>query len=754
MNMKIVFVCLYLFATVLFISSCTNNKQKDTEMDERIEKRIDSLLRVMTIEEKIGQMVQVNIDSFTAKTIFARVRKGEIGSFLNAGDVNFRNQLQQAAMQESRLGIPLLFGRDVIHGYRTVFPIPLAQSCSWNPELVKKAAAIAALEASSEGIHWTFAPMVDIARDPRWGRIAETNGEDPYLGSQMAVAMVQGFQGDNLANNSSLAACAKHFVGYGAAEGGRDYNTTLIPESELRNTYLPPFHAAVNANVATIMSAFNDINGIPATANDFTLRKILRSEWGFKGFVVSDWTSVSELIQHGYATDASDAALKAVQAGVDMDMVSDCYARFLKELVTTGALDEEIINDAARNILRIKLRKGLFEHPYAPELRKMPFLQPESLGVAKELAKQSIVLLKNENEVLPLSPDIRKIAVVGPMADAPVDQLGMWTPDGKGEEAVTPLVAIRKMLGENKVIYAPGISKSRSTDKSQFRNAVRAARQADVCLIFAGEEQILSGEAHSRAFLNLPGAQEELITEIASTGKPVVLVIMAGRPLIFNKISGQVQAILYAWHGGTMAGPALADIIFGKDAPSGKLTVSFPRAEGQIPVYYNHRNTGRPPNAANLGIPAGTPLDPVNYSSNYLDLDYTPEYPFGYGMSYTTFAYSNLILSHDTLSAKDTLFVKTTIKNTGKYGGFEIIQLYIRDRVGSITRPVKELRAFRRVYLQPGETKEVSFAIVEKDLAFYGKDMIFRAEPGDFNLMIGKSSDDKDLLRASFYLTE
>ncbi len=749
--------CYYsvLIAAIAFIIlSCTTKKSEFSASEKKINEKIDSLLKLMNLEEKIGQMTQVNPDYSNPDQLIEMIRKGKIGSVLNAGDIDFRNRLQEVAIKESRLGIPLIFGRDVIHGYRTVFPIPLAQSCSWNPELVKKAAQIAAFEASSDGIHWTFSPMLDIARDPRWGRIAESNGEDPYLGSQMAIAMVSGYQGDKLNNPHTVAACAKHYVGYGAAEGGRDYNTTLIPETELRNIYLPPFKAAVESGVATVMSAFNDLNGIPASANEFTIRQVLRSEWAFDGFVVSDWTSISELINHGYATDEKDAALKAIRAGIDMEMVSTCYQDHLKELIEKGSIHEELINEAVRNILRIKLRKGLFDNPYTGKPEQSVFLMPEHLETAKELAIQSAVLLKNENNTLPLSENIRKVAVIGPLADAPIDQLGMWTPDGRPEEAVTPLTAIRQMLGNNRVIYAAGLEKSRSTDKSRFNDAVHAARQSDACLVFIGEEQILSGEAHSRAFLNLPGAQEELVAAIAQTGKPLILVIMAGRPLIFNKIESKAHAIFYAWHGGTMAGPAIAELLFGRAIPSGKLTVSFPRAEGQIPVYYNHRNTGRPPSKENLGIPAGTPLDPVNFSSNYLDLDFTPAYPFGYGLSYTRFEHTPIKLSDDTITVNDTLIVKTTVKNTGKYAGVEIIQLYLRDMVGSITRPVKELKAFRRVFLEPGQSKEVVFKLTQDDLAFYGENMTFAAEAGKFMIWTGKSSDNNELSGAVFYLTK
>jgi beta-glucosidase len=722
--------------------------------DPEIEKRIESLLAKMTLEEKIGQMSQLSIgnDGRVSPEIRERIKKGEIGSFLNAGDLKTKNELQRIAVQESRLAIPLIYGRDVIHGYRTIMPIPIGQSCSWNPELVEKAARVAAVEASSEGIHWTFAPMVDIARDPRWGRIAEGCGEDPVLASAFAAAMVKGFQGKSLADAGSIAACVKHYVGYGACEGGRDYNTTWIPERLLRDVYLPPFHAAVEAGAATLMSAFNEINGVPTSGNAFTLRQILRKEWGFDGYVVSDWESLQEMINHGFCADRTEVAKKASEAGVDMEMVSECYRSQLPGLVQKGTVPASVVDNAVRNILRIKFRKGLFERPVTEPAKEGLFLHPDHLVVARQLAVQSFVLLKNDKDLLPLSSSMGKIAVIGPLADSPVDQMGCWVMDGRREDVVTPLAAMRKLLGPDRVVYAAGLKSSRDPNTTGFQAAIAAASGTDAAVVFVGEEAAITGEAKSRAFINLPGAQEDLILSIAKTGRPVVLVIMAGRPLTFSAVTPKVQAILYAWHPGTLGGPALADVLFGKASPSGKLTASFPRTVGQIPIYYAHKNTGRPPSERNLGIPMGTPLDPVGFNSKYLDVDFTPEYPFGYGLSYTAFKYSDLRLSAQRIGMKDKLTVTASVTNTGSRQGDEIVQLYVRDLAGSVTRPVKELKGFWRVPLNPGEQKAVEFALIASDLAFWNDRMEFKPEPGRFHVWIGPSSAEG--LRGEFELTE
>lgn len=747
---KITKQLIFLFVFILGVQSFAQNTlQKESE-----NQKIKHLLDKMTIEEKIGQLAQLHLWSRNNdfEQLSAVIRAGGVGSFLNAGDRVNKEKLQRVAVEESRLSIPLVFGRDVIHGYRTVFPIPLGQAASWNPDLVEKAAAVAAKEAVQMGIHWTFAPMMDLARDARWGRIAESVGEDPFLASEMAVAMTKGFQGDDLSDPNTIAACAKHYVGYGAAEGGRDYNTTLIPEHELRNFYLPPFKASVYAGVSTIMSAFNDLNGVPTSGNSFTLRQILRDEWDFDGFVVSDWNSMTEMINHGFCADEREVALKAIKAGVDMEMVSESYRQHLKILIENGELESNLLDEAVANILRVKIRLGLFENPYPVPEDKKVILHKDHLQAAYNLAAQSLVLLKNENNILPIKKKVKSIALIGPLADSPLDQLGTWVPDGKPEDAVSPLTAFKKDKWDAKIKYAKGLEHPRSMDKKLFDKAVTAAKEAEFAILFVGEDYLISGEAHSRAFINLPGAQEDLVKVIAETGTPVILVIMAGRPLTFASLIDKVDAIVYAWHPGTMGGPAIRDVLTGKVIPSGKLPLSFPRTVGQIPIYYNHRNTGRPPSKDMLGIPLGTPEDPKGFASNYLDADFTPQYPFGYGLSYGTFEYQDLKLSSDKLNAGNKLTVTVQVKNKGKYTADEIVQLYIRDRTASITRPVKELKAFRRIALKASESRIVSFKLSEQDMAFWNSDMKFVAETGMFDVMVGGSSADEDLLKVSFEL--
>jgi beta-glucosidase len=707
-----------------------------------IEKRIDALIVKMTLDEKIGQMSQSTaMNHPITDEISSEIRQGRWGSFLNAGDFEDRAEAQRIALKESRLGIPLIFGRDVIHGYRTVFPIPLGQSASWDPELIEQAARVAARETSAVGIHWTFAPMLDIARDPRWGRIAEGLGEDPYVGSVLGAAMVRGLQGASLDAAGSIAACAKHYVGYGAAEGGRDYNTTWIPEELLRDVYLRPFHAARNAGVATYMSAFNDLNGVPTSGNVFTLRQVLRNEWEFDGFVVSDWDSVLELVKQGYAADDRDAAFKAVRAGVNMEMVSTLYHRHLKSLIAEGKVKLPWIDEAVRNILRVKFRLGLFDKPVPAAEDKAALLAPAGLEVAKKLATESVVLLKNEGGALPLSKSTGKVAVIGPLADSQADQMGSWAPDGNPADMRTPLTALKEMLGAGRVAYAQGLKNSRDTSRAGFAEASEAARGADAAVLFLGEEQVLSGEAKSRAYLDLPGAQEALVEEVSKAAKPLVLVILAGRPLTFHHVAEKASAVLYAWHPGIMGGPAIADLLFGAAVPSGKLTVTFPRTVGQVPIYYAHMNTGRPPSPEDLGIPAGTPVDPKGFSSKYLDVDYTPEYPFGFGLSYTKFEYSNLRLSSATLAMGGKLTVAAEVANTGGTEAEEIVQLYTRQLVGSVTRPVRELRGFRRVRLKAGEKRTVEFTLGTADLAFVNDRMQMVTEPGAFHVWIAPDSN-------------
>jgi len=704
-----------------------------------IEARVNALLARMTLEEKIGQMSQsTSLQAPLTDQLKAEIRKGRWGSFLNAGAPRDREEAQRIARKESRLGIPLLFGRDVIHGYRTVFPIPLGQAASWDPDLIREAARIAAREATSEGIRWTFAPMLDVTRDPRWGRVAETLGEDPYLIGVLGAAMIRGFQGESLDQPDSLAACAKHYVGYGAAEAGRDYNSTWIPEILLRDVYLRPFRAARDAGVASVMTAFNSLNGVPATGNRFTVHQILRDEWKFDGVVVSDYQSVTEMIQHGYAADPRDAALKAAEAGVDMEMVSTSYFDNLKSLVHTGRIGIRSVDESVRNILRLKFRLGLFDNQALPVADANP--TAATLSTAKRLATESIVLLKNDGNLLPISKAAQEIAVIGPLADSPADQMGSWAMDGHFEDVETPLTALRRTLGSERIVYARGLQNSRDTSHDGFRAAVDAARAANVVVLFLGEEQILSGEARSRAFLNLPGAQEALVDQIAAVGKPMVAVILAGRPLTFHDVASKVNSILYAWHPGTMGGPAIASLLLGESAPSGKLTITFPRTVGQVPIYYAHLNTGRPPAPEQRGIPMGDPGNPVGYTSKYLDVDVTPEYPFGFGLSYTTFEYSNLRLSGSQIRLGGHLTVSADVTNSGGYEADEVAQLYTHELVASVSRPVRELKGFRRVHLKPGEKKSLTFTLSTNDLAFYNERNQQVTEPGKFHVWVAPDS--------------
>lgn len=709
--------------------------------DAAIEAKVDSLLAKMTLAEKIGQLNQLS--PWDYNDLAGRVKAGQVGSILNYTDPVLVDRIQKVAVEESRLGIPLLVSRDVIHGYKTIFPIPLGQAATFDPEIVEKGARVAAVESSADGIRWTFAPMIDISRDPRWGRIAESCGEDPYLTSVMGVAMIKGFQGDSLNNPTSMAACAKHFVGYGAAEGGRDYNSTFIPERQMRNVYLPPFKAATDAGCATFMTSFNDNDGIPATANKKVLTDILRGEWGFDGMVVTDWCSATEMIPHGFAKDAKDAAEKSINAGVDMDMVSECYIQNLEKSLAEGKVSMETIDNAVRNILRTKYRMGLFENPYISTPQSVKYA-PEHLEAARKAVEESAILLENKNDVLPLSDKVRKVLVVGPLADANYEQMGTWVFDGEREHTQTPLQSIRKMYGDKvEVSYLPALSYSRDKKTDGIKKAVKAAKKADVVIAFVGEESILSGEAHSLADVKLQGAQTELIEALSATGKPLVTVIMAGRPLCITKEAEASDALLYVFHPGTMGGPAIADILFGKVNPSGKLPVTFPRMLGQVPLYYAHNNTGRPANPTEMlidEIPIEAGQTSVGCRSFYLDAGTSPLYPFGYGLSYTDFNIGNLNLSSTEIAPDGSLDITADITNTGKREGTEVVQLYVQDKVGSITRPVKELKNFQRVTLKPGETKTVKFHLPASQLAFYGYDLTNKVEPGDFKVWVGNNS--------------
>ena len=730
----------YIGLMALILTACS--QPSGTGKDSLVERQVEELLGKMTLPEKIGQMNQLSPFG-SMDEIAGQVRKGEIGSLLNVTDPEKVNEIQKVAVEESRLGIPLLISRDVIHGYKTIFPIPLGQAATFNPQIVQDGARVAAIEASADGIRWTFAPMIDISRDPRWGRIAESCGEDPYLSSVMGVAMVKGFQGDSLNDPTSIAACAKHFIGYGAAEGGRDYNSTFIPERQMRNVYFPPFEAAAKAGCATFMTSFNDNDGVPSTGNSFILKDVLRDEWKYDGMVVTDWASTAEMISHGFCKDEKEAALKSVNAGIDMEMVSGTFIRHLEELVKEGKISEAAINNAVRNILRLKFRLGLFDNPYVNTDQHVKYA-PEHLAKAKEAAEQSVILLKNDRETLPFTDKIRTIAVVGPLADAPHDQMGTWVFDGEKIHTQTVLAALKEMYGDKvQFIYEPGLGYSRDKNTGNITKAVSAATRADAVLVCVGEESILSGEAHSLADLHLQGAQSELIAALTKTGKPLVTVIMAGRPLTIEQEVNQSDAVLYAFHPGTMGGPAIADLLFGKVAPSGKTPVTFPKMVGQIPVYYAHNNTGRPASRQETlidAIPLEAGQTSLGCTSFYMDAGFDPLFPFGYGLSYTTFGYDNLQLATDKLAANGTLEISFDLTNTGKYDGTEVVQLYVQDIFGSVTRPVKELKGFQRVSLKQGEKKTVTFSLPVEELAFWNIDMQKVVEPGEFNLWVGPNS--------------
>jgi beta-glucosidase len=717
--------------------------------------RIEGLLAAMTLEEKIGQLRQTNgiggeptgdpRSRVADSALYELVRSGRLGSILNEIHPGTIDELQRVAVEESRLGVPLAFGRDVIHGYRTIFPIPLGQAAAWNPDLVEAASAVAAKEARSVGVHWTFAPMLDIARDPRWGRIAEGFGEDPCLVSALAAASVRGFQGDDLTAPDRVAACAKHFVGYGAAEGGRDYNTTVISPSLLHNVYLPPFRAALGAGAATVMCAFNDLNGVPMSGHGPMLRELLRERWGFDGVVVSDWESIREMIPHGAAADGRAAALLAARGGVTVEMASDLYHNHLASLVHSGEVDESMIDDFVREVLRLKFRLGLFDRQQGGVRDDSILMSDEHLELARDAARQSVVLLKNQGGVLPLNGErVKSIAVIGPLADSQREQLGCWIPDGREADSRTPLPAIREAAGADvRVEFVAGLADDLDRRRDGFAEAVAAAERADVAVVFVGERANLSGEARSRASLDLPGAQNELVEAIAATGKPLVLVVQAGRPLTIGRQVEAADAVLFSFHAGTMAGPALADLLWGRESPSGKLPVTIPKSVGQIPLYYNHMSTGRPPRAYNFARDSAV-NDAVDleqgFNSNYLDGGPYPLFPFGYGLSYTTFEYGDVELSTQTVHAGQTLAVRAPVTNAGAIAADEVVQLYVRDVVASLVRPVRELKAFRRVRLEPGETQIVELALAADDLAFYDNDEVRRIEPGQFEIFVGGSS--------------
>ncbi len=723
----------------------------------RLEERVAELLSTMTLTEKIGQMSQVNAaENYVTDWLRADIQSGRIGAILNQVDVDVVNEIQRIAVEESRLGIPLLIGRDVIHGFKTVLPIPLGQAASWNPELVRAGAAVAAREAAACGINWTFAPMLDISRDPRWGRIAESLGEDPFLSSCLGAAMVRGFQGVSLDQPDTIAACGKHFAGYGAAESGRDYATTNIPENELRNNYLVPFHSAVNAGVTSLMTSFSDLDGIPASANEFLLRRILRCEWQFDGFVVSDWDSVRQLQIHGLTDNDKESAYQAVNAGVDMEMAGDSYRNYIESLVEQGRLSIDLIDMAVGNILRIKFRLGLFDNPYTDASMFPPPGDPEALALAREFALQSVVLLKNDNRVLPLQIDkINSLAVIGPLANAPYEQLGTWIFDGDESFSITGVDAIRELAGDRlNIEYHQALETSRSKSTESFDEVINVVERCDASVLFLGEESILSGEAHCRADIDLPGAQADLVARLRRTGKPLIAVVLAGRPLTLTNIVDQVDALLMAWHPGTMGGPAIADLLFGVHSPSGKLPASFPRHVGQIPIHYNQKNTGKPPSQQSIvhidDIDAEAPQTSLGMTAFHLDTGYKPLWPFGYGLSYAHFRYSNLRCSAKEIHDGEVLEVFADLTNDGEVPADEVAQLYVRDLVGSVTRPVRELKNFKRVTVQPGETITLRFELPANALAFYGRNQELQIEPGEFHVWVGGSSEAE--LQSSFRL--
>lgn len=707
---------------------------------------VTDLVSRMTLAEKIGQLRQ--IDAAAAATdpaILEAICKGEVGSIINLVDPQQINRMQAAARRESRLGIPLLVARDVIHGFRTIFPIPLGQAASWNPDLVRTAAHMSALEAAAVGVNWTFSPMLDVSRDARWGRIAESFGEDPFLTATFGVAMVEGYQGADLAAPGSIAACAKHFVGYGASEGGRDYNTTNIPPNELNNVYLPPFHAAVAAGAASVMSSFSDLDGVPATANKALLKDVLRDKWGFDGVLISDWNAIQELVVHGYSSTDREAALAAVQAGVDIEMNGPAYGG-LGSLLEEGLIDIAQIDDMVRRVLELKRALGLFETKSTPPSGPAGYVTAH-LEACRDLARQSVVMLKNDGEVLPLRRDsLTSIALLGPLADAAAEQLGTWVFDGEPGDCVTPLRALQEFGdGQFDVRYLPTLVNTRDRNTSSFEAAYQLAMASDIALVCVGEDAILSGEAHSRARLELPGAQLALLEAVRAAGKPVIAIIMAGRPLALTDVLPLVDGLLFAWHPGTLAGPALTDLLFGAVSPSGRLPVTFPRSVGQIPIHYNRKNTGRPASLETVllidDIPADARQTSFGMTAFYLDDGHTPLFPFGFGLTYGPTEYGPVVLDADVIDRTKTLTVTASLTNQGRHPATETAQLYIRDLAGSLTRPIRELRGFRKVELQPGETRSVSFEITAKDLAFHTASGRLEAEDGEFDIWIAPDAE-------------
>ena len=720
---------LVLFATITGQKSPLQNLRPLTQNAE-IERKINSLVGRMTLAEKLGQLQQLDgeANGKYRPEHLELVRKGLLGSTLNVRGAAMTNELQRAAL-ESRLKIPILLGFDVIHGYRTIFPVPLGESASWDLALMERTAAIAAAESRAAGVHWTFAPMVDIARDPRWGRVIEGAGEDTFLGSQIAFARVRGFQGTDYSRPDRIMATAKHWVGYGAAEAGRDYNTTSLSQRSLREVYFPPFKSAIDAGVGSFMTSFNDLDGVPATANPFVLKDVLRKEWKFDGLVVSDYTAVMELMFHGLAKDEPSAAMYGLNAGTDMEMVSRFYNKYGERLIKEKKVSMATIDEAVRNVLRVKYRLGLFDKPFADENReKAEVFKKTNRDTAKLAAEKSFVLLKNENATLPIKKNTQKIAVIGALADSKTDMNGSWSGDGQPTDPITLLEALKQKYPQTRVIYEAGCDVKCETD-SGFSKAADAAKDSDFTIVVVGESADMSGEAASRSSIDLPGKQLDLVKAIHATGKPYAIVLMNGRPLTINWLAENSPAILETWFAGTEAGNAIIDTLFGNANPGGKLPITFPRSVGQIPLYYNHKNTGRPLKASE------------KYTSKYIDIDNTPLYPFGYGLSYTKFTLENLKLSKSQIKPAETVRVSVEVKNTGSLTGDEVVQLYIHDVAASVTRPVKELRGFKRITLKAGEKRNVEFELSRKDLEFLGRDLKPVLEPGEFQVFVGTSSD-------------
>jgi beta-glucosidase len=736
MNNKIFIVIL--FAIILGFTACNSSKISE---QTSYEAKADSLIKLMTLDEKIGQLTLFTSGWDVTGPVMGQntrdlIKQGKVGGIFNAYTVDYVKGLQKIAVEETRLKIPLIFGYDVIHGHRTIFPIPLGQAASWDTSAIIISERIAAMEASAEGINWTFAPMVDISRDPRWGRVSESAGEDTWLASKIASVRVKGFQGENLKAPNTILACVKHFAAYGAPQAGRDYNTVDMSERSLYEWYLPPYKAAVDAGAGSVMTSFNEIAGVPSTSNQWLLNSLLRENWKFNGFIVTDYTSINELIPHGVAADLSDAARLAINAGVDMDMEGSAYFKHLRELVKSGKVKEEVLDKAVKRILVAKYKLGLFDNPYLYCNKKREtndIMRPEFLEYAREFAAKSCVLLKNEKQTLPILSRIKNIALIGPLGNSKNDMLGNWSAAGQADKCITLLEGLTSNLPTGtKINYAKGCDIN-STTKSDFDEALRLAKASDFIVLALGESGAMSGEAASRTSISLPGIQTDLARAIFKTGKPVVVVLFNGRPLAIPEIDSIAPAILETWFGGTQAGNAIADVLLGKYNPSGKLTMTFPRNIGQIPIFYNAKNTGRP-------IDPNKPDE--KYKSRYLDIPNSPLYPFGYGLSYTSFKYSPITLNKTSFRREDVIISSVDITNTGAFDGEEVVQLYIRDLIGEVTRPLKELKGFRKIFLKKGQTTKVTFTLTPDDLSYYHSDMHFGWDPGKFDVYIGTSSND------------